>query len=360
MRTNYLILGLILAWLAAAGERVLAAESAAMDDAAAFGKQETAYSAALSADGKNMVFVGPSEGTSTVAVVVDLTTGAIKQIARSEGDPLSLTSCDWAAADRLVCSMYGLERVQSVLLPELRTVAINADGSKFLPLGEKNTLDQLAIRAFDGVVVDWLNGVDGEVLMSRTAIPEMSTGKLTARTQEGLGVVKIDTRTGKATQVERPANDANDYISDGLGNIRLMTTTIYNHDTGMQSGEEHHFYRAPNERNWRELGKYIEEGAGLGRGIRPLAVDSTINAAYVLQVLNGRWALYRITLDGTMKSEVAYESASVDVDDVVRVGPRRGASSASPSPTRSRASSISIPPTRPSRSCWRARCRSCH
>ena len=53
-----------------------------------------------------------------------------------------------------------------------------------------------------------MNGVDGTVLVSRWTIPEKTTGKLTARTLEGYGVVRIDTRNGKATQVERPANDA--------------------------------------------------------------------------------------------------------------------------------------------------------
>ncbi len=290
------------------------------DDAALFGALDTASSAALSADGKRVVYVGPGEGTSTVATVIDLADGGTRQIARADANPLSLESCNWSAADRLVCSMFGLERAGAVLLPELRTVALDADGANPLRLGERNTFDQLVFRQYDGVVVDWMKGEDGSVLMSRTNVPEKTVGKLLARTGEGLGVVRIDTRTGKFVQLERPAPDAVRYISDGLGNIRIMTTTVANETTGTLRGEEYHFYRKPDERQWRELGKYRYDGDGLGIGMLPLAVDPVINAVYVLQRLSGRQALYRVYLDGSKKEELTFASPNVDVDDVIQVG----------------------------------------
>jgi dipeptidyl aminopeptidase/acylaminoacyl peptidase len=318
MRTNYSLAGLILVTVALTGRPALG--QSADDDAAAFGKQETAYSAELSADGKKMVFVGPSDGMSTIAVMIDLQTGSLKQIARSDGNPLSLHHCGFTAADRLICSMYGLERVKSVLLNENRKIAIDADGENFMPLNERNSLDQLYIRSSDGQIVDWMNGVDGNVLVSRWTIPEMSTGKLTARTLEGFGVVKLDTRTGKATQVERPANDASEYFSDGQGNIRVMTTSLRNEDTQILRGEDHYFYRTKTARDWHELGIYKYEGDGRGSGIQVVTVDPNVDAAYVLKVLDGRWALYRISLDGSMKAELAFAAPGVDVDGVETVG----------------------------------------
>lgn len=53
--------------------------------------------------------------------------------------------------------------------------------------------------------------------------------------------------------------------------------------------------------------------------ITPLAVDPELDAAYVLRKLNGRQALYRIKLDGSMATELVYAHERVDVDDVVRV-----------------------------------------
>jgi len=294
------------------------AAPAIVDDAALFGTLEKAYSASLSADGKKLVFVGYGGGASTIAVVVDLVAATATQVARGDGKPTNLTDCDWSAADRLVCTLYGLVRRDTTILPMRKTLSMNADGSKLIMLGERNSrFDQVGIRQSDGTIVDWMNGIDGMVLMARTNVPEKSTGKITARIQQGLSVERIDTRTGKPTNVERAAGDTTDYISDGLGNIRIMTTTEVS-ISGTLRGVDKHFYRMVNDKNWRELGTYVS--AGNGSGMLPLAVDPIINAAYVLQPLDGRWALYRIALDGSLKSDLVFASKQVDVGGVITVG----------------------------------------
>lgn len=303
---------------AAASKTPAPAAPAIADDAALFGTLEKAYSAALSADGKKLVFVGYGGGTSTIAVVVDLVNPSATQVARGDGNPTNLNYCEWTAEDRLVCSLWGLVRRDSFVISMGKTLAMNADGSKQVMLGQRNTqFDQLGWRQYDGRIVDWMNGTDGMVLMARTNVPEKSTGKITARIQEGLSVDRIDTRTGKATTVERAANRVTDYISDGLGNVRLMTTTEVSINGDLR-GIDKHFYRLVNDKSWRELGTY--NSAGNGSGMELLAVDPIINAAYVLQPLDGRWALYRISLDGSLKSEMVFASKAVDVDNVIQVG----------------------------------------
>lgn len=291
------------------------------DDAALFGALETAYNASLSADGTKMVFVGPGTGMSTIAVVVDLVGANANQIARADGVPMNLRYCDWSAADRLVCQLTGLTRVNTVLLNIVRTLAMDSNGAKQVRLGEKDTLDQIYRHGADGFVIDWMDGLGGNVLMSRSYVPEKSTGKLTARIEEGLGVARVDTRTGKSTMLEKPGDEVVEYISDGLGAIRLMTTTHVS-ESGYLTGTDTHFYRTPDDRQWRKLGTYITDGKGTrgGTGMVILAVDPKLNAAYVLQPLEGRYALYRITLDGSMKTELVYASKVVDVDNVIRVG----------------------------------------
>jgi dipeptidyl aminopeptidase/acylaminoacyl peptidase len=295
------------------------AQRAIDDDAAKFGEREAVISAALSADGTRIVFIGPGPGSSTVAEVADLAAGSIKEVAKADGQPLNLSYCDWSAAYRLVCTLSGITRLQSVLLPVSRIMAIDADGSHVLPLGQANTLSQEGVRLGDGNIVDWMNGVDGTVLMERSNIAEIATGKLTARTKEGLGVDSIDTRTGKATEIERPGTSATNFISDGLGNIRLMTTTTT--VEGYLKGIETHFYRTREKRDWQKLGINTDmDGSKNPDSIVPLAVDPIINAAYVLQRLDGRQALYRIALDGSMKKDLIFASRLVDVDDVIRAG----------------------------------------
>lgn len=52
----------------------------------------------------------------------------------------------------------------------------------------------------------------------------------------------------------------------------------------------------------------------------PINVDAGSNSAYVLKSLDGRLALYRVKLDGSMASELVYKNDKVDVDNVVRIG----------------------------------------
>lgn len=292
------------------------------DDAAAFGAREAISSAALSADGKKLVYVGAGTEASTIAVVVDLETGTATQVARADGNPININHCEWTAADRLVCKLRGLQRIQSVLLPLSRTLAMDADGKKQIFLGQKDTLEQVGKRLGDGWVVDWLSGTDGMVLMSRSYVPESTTGRLMGRVQEGLGVDRIDTRTGKATQVERPGDDTTSYISDGRGNIRIMATTAVAESTGMLTGSEKYSYRTVSDRAWRPLGTFtVDRSHGSrGTGIIPLAVDPAIDSAYVLDSLDGRRALYRIKLDQSLQRELVIAAKNVDIDDVVTVG----------------------------------------
>src|SRR5262249_16110543 len=162
---------LLMSTLLAASAAALPAE-ATLDDAARFGARETIFSAALSADGKKLVYVGAGTEASTVAVVVDLTTGTVAQVARADGNAINIANCRFSAADRIVCTLWGLERTQSVLVTINRTLALDADGKNQIFLGQKDTLEQVGKRQYDGVVVDWLNGVDGTVLMARSYVPE--------------------------------------------------------------------------------------------------------------------------------------------------------------------------------------------
>jgi len=282
------------------------------DDAARFGAQEIAYSAALSADGTKVAFVGPQPDQGTTALVSDLTTGKISLVGQADGKPLNLRYCDWSGSNRLVCQTYGVTNFESVRAAVSRMLAVDASGGNVLRLGQDSTL-QAQPRQYDGDIVDWQNGTDGMVLMSRQFVPE-NAGRM-SRSVEGLGVDRIDTLTGKATEIEKADLAAVRYISDGLGTIRIKTLTDRN-SNGRLLGVDRHYYRKAGERDWNELGVDYRNGVRMV----PLAVDPIINAAYVVQTLDGRLALYRIALDGSMKSELVFASKTVDVAGVVRVG----------------------------------------
>ncbi|HET9864471.1 MAG TPA: S9 family peptidase [Steroidobacteraceae bacterium] len=309
-----------MAGLFGAGMPAIAAESIA-DDADAFGALEAVESASLSADGKKLIYVGADSDHRAIAVLVDLTSWNSTTVAFANGRNVQFSGCDWSANDRIVCTLFGVQREMGVIMPLVRTVAMDADGKNQVFLGQRDTLSQLGKRQVDGEVVDWLDGRDGVVLMSRTYLPEKSVARLTARTVAGLGVDRIDTRTGKAATIERPGEDVVGYISDGMGNIRIMTTTRVG-GLGYMRGVDEYFYRQANDRAWHRLGKYVSDGSRGrgGHGLIPLAVDGQLDAAYVLEELDGRDALYRIALDGSMRRELVFASPRYDIADVVRIG----------------------------------------
>lgn len=134
---------------------------------------------------------------------------------------------------------------------------------------------------------------------------------------QGLGVDLLDTRTGKVTHLESPDRVAGAYISDGQGNIRIIATDEA-YVRGYQSkGITTYRYRLAGSKDWKPFSTY---NGVTYEGMAPIAVDGSANAAYVLRKTNGRDALYRVALDGSMKEELALANPNVDIDGVVTLG----------------------------------------
>ncbi|TPG56194.1 S9 family peptidase [Sphingomonas glacialis] len=270
-----------------------AAEPTPSTLAAAFGARVGASSPALSPDGTFLVYIAPGAGQLTVAMVMNLADGTTTPITYADGKPLKLRFCGWSAADRLVCLLSGISRVDGDKLAWSRLVAVDADGKHSLPLGSQKA--SYAVRQNDGEVLDWMAGVDGTVLMSR-----------------GNGAERVDTRTGKGVPV-KPAVSTG--WTDGSGTVRI--TGIYGTDAkGMLNGKTTFWYRLPG-RSEQKLFSHVD---GNGNGLSPVAVDGTRNLAYAVQKKDGRRALYSVMLDGTMKTDLVYADPKVDVDSVETIG----------------------------------------
>ena len=275
----------------------------------------------LSPDGKKVVYIAPGPGTSNVVYVADLAARTSNAVIRADGKPMRLNHCGWSSSSRLVCQQYGLAkeingRVQFV--PYTRMFALDPDGKHVLPLGTPDSSKQLYSRQFDGQVLDWLSGADGAVLMTRYYVPQMTTGSLTAQTDEGYGVDLVDTRSYRSTKVEQPRLNV-EYLSDGRGAVRLMVRHSVAGENVL-NGKSAVLYRSPDSREWRELGAGVAGAGADSTDIEPLAVDSGANVAYVLRQLDGRRALYRIFLDGSLKTELVFAHPQVDIGGVVTIG----------------------------------------
>lgn len=285
------------------------------DPAALFGARPHIEQIDLSPDGQRVLYLTPGPGESTMVVVQQLGATEAQVALRADGDPERLHWCSFVTNDRIVCRVRMLSPENDTFIAYVRLVSFNIDGSDPKLLGQRRSFFDAGLRQYDGEIIDWLPGENGTVLMSRSYVPEAGRiGTRLVRDDAGLGVDRVDVRTLRSTSVE-PANDrAAQYISDGRGNVRIMATLPARGGTGMMGSRILYYYRTGPTGEWRDFSTYDM----LARdGMYPIAVDAEQNAAYTIRRLNGRDALYRVKLDGTMATELVHSNDQVDVGGVV-------------------------------------------
>ena len=281
-----------------------------------FGRREDVSAISLSPDGKHVVFIAPGRGTETYAMVMDVATHDITPVVRQDGKPLGFASCGWSSNARIVCTLAGVAFDHIPPIPYWRTIAFDMDGKNPTYIGRRPGMEAQRVMQFDGRIIDWMQG-DGSILIAREYVPEAYTG-YTSNGDDGLGVDRVDTVTGKASSIERPSKAVSSYIADGQGNVRIRAGDEAD-DQGMLNGATDYLYRAAGDRRWKKFSR-TKPGTN---DFTPLAVDGTRDLAYAVKSLDGRDALYSVALDGSFKAELLVSHPEVDVDGVVKIG-RRG------------------------------------
>jgi dipeptidyl aminopeptidase/acylaminoacyl peptidase len=282
------------------------------EDAAAFGARESAVDVSLSPSGTNVAYVAPIRGGGSAAFVAHLATNKVTPFLKSGDGAEQLDWCQFVTDSRLVCRYRKITNQVGMLIGFSRLIAVDDTGANMKGLGQSESFYDAGLRQFDGTVIDWLPGEGGSVLMARAYVPEAGrTGTRLGRSKEGLGVDRIDTVSLKATAIEAPNRVASGFMSDGRGSVRVMSMAERSGD--MLTGRTKYLYRAAGSRDWEPLTDYVEDD-----DFAPLAVDASSNALYALKPLNGRQALYRITLTKPTLTELVASHPSVDIDNVKR------------------------------------------
>ena len=312
-----------------AGLSALAADGQAKEQAAApatrdlpalFGARENVRDIRIAPDGKHIVYLTVARSRGDAAVVLDVETGQTKVIPIGEGDRLVPIDCGWSSPARLVCKFYGIAPFNGSQISFTRMLGFDPDGGNLRYLGRKVGEGATRPNQFDGDVIDWRGG-DGSVLMTRDFVEQtrLVGSNIGGESRDGLGVELVDTVTGRSQIVEQPDPDAVDFLADGQGAIRMKVERLRNSDR-ILTGTTVYSYRAPGSAKWLPFSRVEPDTKD---AFQPLAVDGTRNAAFATRSLNGRDALYRVALDGTMASELVSSNPRVDVDSVVGIG-RRG------------------------------------
>ncbi len=283
---------------------------------ALFGVRETVQQMDISPDGSHVVYVTPGTGRISAVFVADLASGTPRRVIQSGGNPERLSWCNFVSNTRLICRFVGQVDSAGVLVPFTRLIALDTDGKNVNQLGQRSSVHDSRMRQFDGAVLDWLPDADGAVLMARENVPE--AGKMNTRLVrkvDGLSVDRIDVTTLQSTTVEAASKAADFFITDGRGDVRVKAYRPQRGGTGLLAARVDYHYRLPGSQEWKPFSSWEDRV-----GMAPIDVDAGSNSAYALKNLDGRIALYRVKLDGSMDTELVYKNDKVDVDDVVRVG----------------------------------------
>jgi dipeptidyl aminopeptidase/acylaminoacyl peptidase len=304
-----------------AGAPYLHAEGPApFDAAAAFGARADVTALRLSPDGQSVAFVSPYKGPGSVASTLSLAPGAKPKVAfLTDGKPFRVRGCNWISNERLICTVFGVvpdPRVVHGFLPITRMVAVNSDGTKPQQLGTPMTPYTHGYLLRDGAVIDWVPGQDGSVLLARNYLPDRGRDSHVSKDLKGLGVDLIDTNTLAVKHVITAREDAYDYISDGYGTVRIVAERN-RLGRGPDRGDYSFLYRLQGSDEWHELSTYNYVNRS---GFLPVAVDHDLDIAYGWKKLDGRIALYSMSLGASPQEKLVFARPDVDLGALIRLG----------------------------------------
>lgn len=316
-----LLLGAVAAGMIPSAAAAQAGPGAAVDLAARFGALGALQDVSLSPDGQNIAFISPSAGRGNDLFVVGTAEGAEpRRILRASGAPETLRWCRWANKVRIVCSLGGQEEVNGEIYGFSTVIAVDATGENLQSLSTRRSANALFADFRGGTVIDWLRDDDDAVLMMRSYVPENSIASRSSRSDEGMGVDRVDIRTAAVRRVETPRRDAVSYLTDGLGNVRIMAMQPLVGQSFQLSDTVRFFYRPAAGGNWQPLATYNI----LSRdGFWPLTVDPETDRAIGFAQVDGRTAVVEMLLDGSGITSLLFSHPEVDIDGLLYSGSMR-------------------------------------
>ena len=315
MKWRRLLLALVIG-LSGVGQPVNANDLAS--DAKAFAARDTVQWMDISPSGAQLVAVVSGPGRQSVVKIVDVATKAAHGVIVSEGSPESVDWCKFASETQLVCQYGGYTRAEGNVVGFSRLITMGVDGKNVRQLGQPDRATDLDIRQFDGDILDWLPDHPGSVLMQRNYVQQANPSGIGEPIEgaKGLGVDRIDLSSLKVTPIESANADAEQYLTDGRGNVRVMglaKTTGGGELTGVYKFK----YRRAGSDRWEDFSDYYETNDS---GDLPIAVEAASDSAFVLAKTDGRDAFYRVKLDGTRARTLIASNNQVDIESVVRLG----------------------------------------
>lgn len=309
---------------ASASVSLVFASSASAEDAASlaakFGAREAVEDISLSPNGQKLAIVAPASPLGDAVLVIDLAGDAKPHPVLAATNPGERVAyCLWPNDERVVCKLVKYDYSPGALTVFTRVFSIKSDASDLKMLTKEAGTNALGMLWNGGSVIDWHGDRAGRVLMTRDYVPESDKGTRLAQTREGLGVDSVNVDNAQRSMIEPPERYADDYITDGLGEVRIMGSNPSN-SSGYDKNFVDYYYRKAGDRHWNSLDRVTLNPSGSTTGFQPAAVDPKLDAVYGFDDNDGYRALYRIKLDGSMSRELVLAKPGTDVDGLVRIG----------------------------------------
>jgi dipeptidyl aminopeptidase/acylaminoacyl peptidase len=297
----------------------LAVAATSEEVAAKLGAREYIRSISLSPEGKQVVLVTP-RGVGEAAVVINLQTAAATTILASEGHDQQLGGCRFVLETRVVCTLMFSQGNTRNIVWASRMISLSPDGKEMKELTPKTSENAYYISNYGGGLVDYnAPGDDNSVLMDRWFTSEVTTAHVGARDREGLAVEQVNLANLSRKTIESPKTTAVNYITDGLGNVRVMETQPADARGDYAKTQRNFSYRSAEGGSWKPLSTMTYDGS-LWQGFQPVAVDGKANVAYGFDRKGNYKGLYKMTLDGSGTETLVLGRDDADVDDLIQLG----------------------------------------
>ena len=254
----------------------------------------------MSPDGAKISFLANLVDGQTVEAVLNVTTGEVVGVTKSEFGKFSIDNCTWANNERLLCSAYGVDMVGYVLTPYTRLFAINTDGSKAVTLINRG---QGGVQ-FASSVVDLLSDEPDYDLISQFE-------------PDRVRLQRVNIYTNKSKTVDFGSERIADWMTDGHGTPRLR---LLKNDVEYQWQ-----YVLPGSHDWKTLYRHpigTNDENDEKQYMSPAGFGDDPNILLYYKPKDGRAALWEHDLrqEGDSQDELVFARPDVDIDGLATIG----------------------------------------
>lgn len=254
---------------------------------------------ALSPDGQTVAFLQNQAGT-TYLVSHRIGPNERKVILSSGNKEMNFNWIAWANNEDILASVRYPEMRYGTPTMETRMLVANTNSGEV-----HSVIDLRRVR--------WIPQFTDQVISTLKDDPEQILLAADLEKPNEVAVYKVNLRTQRAQQVERPRKDVDEWLADAAGNVRI--------GVGLRKTKLFVLGKASGESTFRQLWEFEILGDS---GPRPLGFGADTDVLYVSAPHEGRFAVFRADLrDAALPLSLVASDPKYDIGGELIYSPRR-------------------------------------